>query len=507
MRHTQSGGPTQPPNGTMTPPHPHHRRQQQFMQQQQMPSAQSVGGAAQFGRQQFGAGGGPIMANNAIANRKKRRFADKMVAPEIRSLMPELDAYVGLLSYEQKLDAIISRKKMEIQEALKRPMKIKRKLRIYISHSFIQAREPEREGDEGVIPMWELRVEGQLLDPSQQQQNDAPSSAASSQHSGISSAVSSAIPLSAQRPLPLAVQKRKFSSFFKSLVIELDKNIYGPDNHLVEWHRTPQTNETDGFQVKRPGNMDVKCTILLLLDHQPMKFKLHPRLAKLLGIPMETRSKIIEALWQYIKTHKLQDPVDHDVIICDHFLEQVFNCPKMRFMEVPQRLQTLLQQPDPLIIHHVIRWDGSGSSAGAAAAADGSPTENKNTACYDVDVELDDPIKQQQSAFLQSNANVQELMALDHKIYNTVEEINELKVRRDFFASFVENPQEFVEKWLISQSRDLKNLSEISADYEMERRADNYYQPVVQEGVFRYIYAKVQQRRFELEATLGVRNN
>lgn len=28
--------------------------------------------------------------------------------------------------------------------------------------------------------------------------------------------------------------KRKFSSFFKSLVIELDKELYGPDNHLVE---------------------------------------------------------------------------------------------------------------------------------------------------------------------------------------------------------------------------------------------------------------------------------
>lgn len=29
-------------------------------------------------------------------------------------------------------------------------------------------------------------------------------------------------------------QKKKFSSFFKSLVIELDKDLYGPDNHLVE---------------------------------------------------------------------------------------------------------------------------------------------------------------------------------------------------------------------------------------------------------------------------------
>ena len=82
--------------------------------------------------------------------------------------------------------------------------------------------------------------------------------------------------------------KRKFSSFFKSLVIELDKDLYGPDNNLVEvriykskskkitqfnflslqWHRTPQTAETDGFQVKRAGDQNVKCKILMLLDYQ-----------------------------------------------------------------------------------------------------------------------------------------------------------------------------------------------------------------------------------------------
>lgn len=65
--------------------------------------------------------------------------------------------------------------------------------------------------------------------------------------------------------------KRKFSSFFKSLVIELDKDLYGPDNHLVEWHRTLTTQETDGFQVKRPGDKNVRCTILLLLDYQPLQ--------------------------------------------------------------------------------------------------------------------------------------------------------------------------------------------------------------------------------------------
>lgn len=37
---------------------------------------------------------------------------------------------------------------------------------------------------------------------------------------------------------------------------------------LSQWHRLPTTQETDGFQVKRPGDVNVKCTLLLMLDHQ-----------------------------------------------------------------------------------------------------------------------------------------------------------------------------------------------------------------------------------------------
>ena len=36
----------------------------------------------------------------------------------------------------------------------------------------------------------------------------------------------------------------------------------------LQWHRTATTQETDGFQVKRPGDQNVKCTVLLMLDHQ-----------------------------------------------------------------------------------------------------------------------------------------------------------------------------------------------------------------------------------------------
>lgn len=43
---------------------------------------------------------------------------------------------MDLLAFERKLDATIMRKRLDIQEALKRPMKQKRKLRIFISNTF-----------------------------------------------------------------------------------------------------------------------------------------------------------------------------------------------------------------------------------------------------------------------------------------------------------------------------------------------------------------------------------
>ena len=38
--------------------------------------------------------------------------------------MPESQAYMDLLAFERKLDATIMRKRLDIQEALKRPMKV-----------------------------------------------------------------------------------------------------------------------------------------------------------------------------------------------------------------------------------------------------------------------------------------------------------------------------------------------------------------------------------------------
>lgn len=395
-------------------------------------------------------------------NKKKKKMADKILPQKVRDLVPESQAYMDLLAFERKLDATIMRKQLDIQEALKRPMKQKRKLRIFISNTFYPAKPEGEDGEEGTVASWELRVEGRLLDDPAVSKND-----------------------------PNKV-KRKFSSFFKSLVIELDKELYGPDNHLVEWHRTPGTQETDGFQVKRPGDKNVRCTILLLLDYQPLQYKLDPCLARLLGVHTQTRPVIINALWQYIKTHKLQDPHEREFIVCDKYLERIFQCARMKFAEIPQRLNQLLHPPDPIVINHVISVEGP---------------DQKKTACYDIDVEVDDTLKTQMNNFLLSTANQQEIQGLDNKIHETVETINQLKTNREFFLSFAKDPQQFINKWLISQTRDLKTMTDVVGNPEEERKAEFFYQPWAQEAVCRYFYSKVQQKRAELEQALGIRNS
>lgn len=164
----------------------------------------------------------------------------------------------------------------------------------------------------------------------------------------------------------------------------------------------------------------------------------------------------------------------------------------MKFAEIPQRLNPLLHPPDPIVINHVISVEG---------------TETKQTACYDIDVEVDDTLKTQMNNFLLSTASQQEIQSLDNKIHETVETINGLKTNREFFLSFAKDPQQFINKWIISQTRDLKTMTDVVGNPEEERRAEFYYQPWAQEAVCRYFYTKVQQKRAELEQALGIRNS
>ncbi|EMP24272.1 SWI/SNF-related matrix-associated actin-dependent regulator of chromatin subfamily D member 2 [Chelonia mydas] len=345
-----------------------------------------------------------------VGRLKRRKMADKVLPQRIRELVPESQAYMDLLAFERKLDQTIARKRMEIQEAIKKPLTQKRKLRIYISNTFTPGKE-EGDGSERVAS-WELRVEGKLLeDPSK--------------------------------------QKRKFSSFFKSLVIELDKELYGPDNHLVE----------------------------------PPQYKLDPRLARLLGVHTQTRASIMQALWLYIKHNKLQDSHEKEYINCNRYFRQIFSCIRMRFSEIPMKLAGLLQHPDPIIINHMIRqgraWpllSALGLGLTWAGLGFGLLLGFFSSVCSD----------------------------WMGRIHETIESINQLKTQRDFMLSFSNNPQDFIQEWIKSQRRDLKIITDVIGNPEEERRADFYHQPWAQEAAGRHIFAKAFPASSEPDPALWV---
>jgi len=392
---------------------------------------------------------------------KQKKPGDRLLPPSVRDLVPESQAYSDLLHLERKVDYTIMRKRLEMQESLKRPQKIKKKLRLFITNSYYPAN-PQQSNSTG---NWELRVEGRLLEQESLNSRNNPEATSGK-------------------------TKRKFSTFFKSLVIELDKELYGPDNHLVEWHRQQNTQETDGFQVKRPGDRDVKCTMMFMLNHEPSQFKLEVRLARLLGVHTATRSTIIHSLWQYIKKNKLQDHNDRIWINLDPYLRQIFMTDRIRFADIPGRLHPLLTPPDPIAIHHRISCDPNES------------TRNKTT-CYDIEVEIDDPLKSLQNKFLLDTANQGEIQQQDKKILQNIDMIKDLRVARDFYLGFANNPQAFITDWIASQSKDLKGMQDMSGNPDVERRSETFKEDWVNEAVMRYFYNKLQQRRAELEQAIN----
>uniref|UniRef100_A0A670ZEA3 Uncharacterized protein n=1 Tax=Pseudonaja textilis TaxID=8673 RepID=A0A670ZEA3_PSETE len=142
----------------------------------------------------------------------------------------------------------------------------------------------------------------------------------------------------------------------------------------------------------------------------------------------------------FLPTHPLTPPPPS--LPCTSPRElRIFDCSRLKFSEIPQRLTNLLLPPDPIVINHIISVD---------------PNDQKKTACYDIDVEVEDPLKGQMSSFLLSTANQQEITALDNKIHETIESINQLKIQRDFMLSFSRDPKGYIQDLLRSQSRDLK---------------------------------------------------
>ena len=93
----------------------------------------------------------------------------------------------------------------------------------------------------------------------------------------------------------------------------------------VEWIKSksnPVQSGFDGLQMKRTFLSDTSFVlrVSLTLESSPRRFLVSQSLQSILGIQEETRAKSVSALWQYIKSNRLQDTEDRRFIILNNAL-------------------------------------------------------------------------------------------------------------------------------------------------------------------------------------------
>ena len=91
------------------------------------------------------------------------------------------------------------------------------------------------------------------------------------------------------------------------------------------------------------------------------------------------------------------------------------------------------------------------------------------------------------------------------QIFDTVEQINQFRTNREFYMSFADDPQNFIVRWIQSQTTDLKLMTDVIGIPEAERRAEHYNGDWSREAIHRYFFNKLQQRRTELEHALNIK--
>lgn len=254
----------------------------------------------------------------------------------------------------------------------------------------------------------------------------------------------------------------KFSSFFKRLTISLDQRLY-PENPLIIWENARSPAPQEGFEIKRKGSQEFAANIRLEMNYVPEKFKTSPALMQVLGIEVDTRPRIIAAIWNYAKARKLQNPNDPSFFNCDAALQRVFGEDKMKFTMVSHKISQHLSHPPPIHLEHKIRLSGNNPAI---------------SACYDVLVDIPSPTEKELSNLLANAEKTKEIEACDEAICGAIRKIHEHRRRRAFFLGFSQSPVEFSNALIESQTKDLKLVAgEASRSTEKEGRSELFNQP------------------------------
>ncbi|KAK4999177.1 SWI/SNF and RSC complex subunit Ssr3 [Elasticomyces elasticus] len=409
-----------------------------------------------------------------MQRRLSRKPTDRNIPDELAEVVigDGVQRYKSLRDVERRLDAAMTRKRLDVQDNLARNVNKEGTLRIWISNTADgqpwQLLEDGGASEDGTFDLGEnsqaifrVKIEGRLLqDPEEDEETAQNSDDLETNGQEVrETTVKSAPPF----------QRTRFSHFFKSITINFDRPAaLQPDGYTsIEWKKptTPinssqQTNDAeanfDCLEFERKADENINVTINLVRDDMPERFRLSPQLRDILDIEEDDRAGVIMGLWDYVRVNNLQEDNEVRRIRCDEPLKALFgqNQDTVFFPVLPDMIVHHLQPIPPVSLPYTIRVD----------KAYISPPIDSNTpptayTIYDIPVSLPSPLRQKMQLISSSPthlANLQQIVQLDDALALTVQKINHTNAKRKFYDSLSRDPARFVKRWISSQQRDLE---------------------------------------------------
>ena len=289
------------------------------------------------------------MAHDA-ARRRAHKPTDKNIPEGVEDLVigDGVQQYKRLREVERKLDAVMMRKRLDIQDSAQHSAKRYKTLQIWISNTVEnqpwQARTLETDMfdfNTGVEATYKVKIEGRLLDDDDLDDatdygsDDEDDGNATHHKDNEDSMDQDDEPSPPPQRIKLATMhtRTRLSHFFKAITVDFDrgKNLQPDAVTQIEWrkpliqpnsHLRPEA-DFDCLEFERKGDENINCTFNFYRDEIPERFRLSKELGDLLDTEEEDRAAIIVGIWEYIKAMNLQQDEEKRLIQCDDRLRAV----------------------------------------------------------------------------------------------------------------------------------------------------------------------------------------
>lgn len=289
-----------------------------------------------------------LLAQSELAKRRARKPTDKNIPDGVEDIIigDGVQQYKGLREVERRLDAAMMRKRIDVQESVKREARRFKTLRLWISNTVENQPWQTRGLDEnaydfstGMDGVYRLKIESRLLndegddyldkdsdDEADPENVEGKEDGDTMDHDGEDASNS--------KNATVTQPRKKLSHFFKTISVEFEqvKSLQSDPATPLEWKKPavhpnlqnpPSSADFDCLEFARESDENLNCTINMTRDENPERFRLSKELAEVLDMEEATRGEAITGIWEYVSALGLQEDEEKRGIRCDERLRAV----------------------------------------------------------------------------------------------------------------------------------------------------------------------------------------